>query len=100
MIIVTFGGGVRYSETFTADGERNIPRLVELRPSGYFFKNCANSGVLVAFQLHGQHRQRKLAARRRLRFSAAGRTDDLRTLPEQTRASAMDAWAIATNKSF
>src|SRR5688572_31125514 len=49
LIIVTFGGGVRYSETFTAEGERNIPRLVELRPFGYFYKSCVNSGVLSHF---------------------------------------------------
>ena len=46
---MTFGGGVRYSETFTPEGVRNIPRLVELRPQGYFYKTCVNSGVLSHF---------------------------------------------------
>src|SRR5438270_13237636 len=49
VIIVTFGGGVRYSETFAPEGLRNIPRLVSMRPEGHFFRNCANSGVLSHF---------------------------------------------------
>src|ERR1700730_839637 len=49
VIIVTFGGGVRYSETFAPEGLRNIPRLVALRPEGHFFQNCINSGVLSHF---------------------------------------------------
>src|SRR4029077_17865712 len=35
VIIVTFGGGVRYAETFAADGLRNIPRLATMRPEGH-----------------------------------------------------------------
>src|SRR5207247_3022013 len=40
VIIVTFGGGVRYSETFAPEGLRNIPRLVERRTGGHFFHPC------------------------------------------------------------
>ena len=46
VIIVTFGGGVRYAETFAPEGFRNIPRLVGLRPEGFFYRNCQNQGVL------------------------------------------------------
>ena len=46
VIIVTFGGGVRYSETFTPEGMRNIPRLAQLRGRGRFYKTCVNAGVL------------------------------------------------------
>src|SRR5205807_9089501 len=53
VIIVTFGGGVRYSETFSPDGLRNIPRLAELRPQGHFFRTCSNSGVLSHFNSTG-----------------------------------------------
>ena len=53
VIIVTFGGGVRYSETFAPEGLRNIPRLVGLRPEGYFFKSSiANKPALVRW-MHG-----------------------------------------------
>jgi hypothetical protein len=46
VIIVTFGGGVRYAETFAPEGLRNVPRLVEMKPQGLFFRSCTNSGVL------------------------------------------------------
>src|SRR5438067_531451 len=49
IIIVTFGGGCRYAETFTPDGLANIPRLAALRPQGHFFSHCVNSGVLSHF---------------------------------------------------
>ena len=32
IILVTFGGGVRYSETFSPEGLINIPQLAALRP--------------------------------------------------------------------
>src|SRR5437867_8218782 len=46
VIIVTFGGGVRYAETFAPEGLSNIPHLVEMKPRGLFFRSCANAGVL------------------------------------------------------
>jgi hypothetical protein len=49
VIIVTFGGGVQYAETFSPEGVRNIPRLLELKPRGYFYRNCVNAGVLSHF---------------------------------------------------
>ena len=49
VIIVTFGGGVRNSETFAPEGVRNIPHLLALKPEGYFYRSCVNSGVLSHF---------------------------------------------------
>ena len=49
VIIVTFGGGVRYSETFGPEGLMNIPRLASLKPKGHFFRTCQNNGVLSHF---------------------------------------------------
>ena len=37
LILVTFGGGCRYQETFAPEGLRNIPRLASLKPQGRFF---------------------------------------------------------------
>ena len=100
VIIVTFGGGVRYSETFAPEGLHNIPRLVELRPQGYFFKNCINAGVLSHFNSTAS-----------IVTGNWQRVDDFGfqppagpTLFEQYRkragAGPLDAWVIATNKSF
>ena len=100
VIIVTFGGGVRYSETFAPEGLRNIPRLVELRSQGHFFKSCINAGVLSHFNSTAS-----------IVTGNWQRVDDFGfqppagpTLFEQYRkragAGPLDAWVIATNKSF
>ena len=46
LILVTFGGGCRYQETFAPEGLRDIPRLAALKPEGRFFSSCVNGGVL------------------------------------------------------
>ena len=47
VVIVTFGGGARDSETFAPEGQRNIPHLLgELIPQGTFFTQVVNSGIL------------------------------------------------------
>jgi len=100
VIIVTFGGGVRYAETFAPDGLQNIPRLAELRPQGYFFRNAINSGVLSHFNSTAS-----------IVTGNWQRVDDFGLQPpsgptlfeyfrKQTGASPLDAWVVATNKSF
>ena len=100
VIIVTFGGGVRSSETFSPDGLRNIPRLAGLRDSGFFYRNCMNDGVLSHFNSTAS-----------IVTGNWQRVDDFgfeppasATLFEQYRkglkAGPLDAWVIATNKSF
>ena len=100
VIIVTFGGGVRYSETFAQEGLGNIPRLVALRPQGYFFKNCVNAGVLSHFNSTAS-----------ILTGNWQRVDDFGFQPpsgptlfeyyrKSSGAGPLDAWAIATNKSF
>jgi hypothetical protein len=100
VIIVTFGGGVRYTETFGPEGLRNIPRLVELRRQGHFFRTCTNNGALSHFNSTAS-----------LVTGNWQRVDDFGFQPpstptifeyyrKQARATPMDAWVIATNKSF
>jgi uncharacterized protein (DUF1501 family) len=46
-IIVTFGGGARDAETFSVEGQRNIPHMMqELAPQGMFFSQVVNRGIL------------------------------------------------------
>ena len=46
-ILVTFGGGARDEETFAAEGQQNIPHLLqELLPQGTFFTQVVNAGIL------------------------------------------------------
>ena len=46
-VVVTFGGGARDDETFSPDGQENIPHLVsELIPQATFFSQVVNRGIL------------------------------------------------------
>jgi hypothetical protein len=100
VIIVTFGGGVRYSETFAPEGLRNIPRLAEMRSHGFFFRTCINAGVLSHFNSTAS-----------ILTGIWQRVDDFGFQPpagptlfeyyrKGAKAGPMDAWIIATNKSF
>jgi hypothetical protein len=100
VIIVTFGGGVRYSETFSPEGLKNIPHLARMQPDGLFFQSCTNSGVLSHFNSTAS-----------ILTGNWQRVDDFGLQPpssptlfefyrKQTGAGPLDAWVIATNKSF
>jgi hypothetical protein len=100
VIIVTFGGGVRYAETFAPEGLRNIPKLAAMRPEGRFFRTCTNAGVLSHFNSTAS-----------IVTGDWQRVDDFGFQPpagptlferyrKQTGAAPTDVWAIATNKSF
>jgi hypothetical protein len=47
VVVVTFGGGARDQETFTPEGQENIPNLLnELAPQSSFFTHVTNQGIL------------------------------------------------------
>jgi len=100
VIVVTFGGGVRYSETFAPEGLHNIPRLVELRPHGHFFKHCINSGVLSHFNSTASILTGNWQRVDDFGFQPPAGPTLFEYFRKQTGAGPMDAWAIATNKSF
>lgn len=46
-VVVTFGGGARDQETFSPEGQENIPSLIrELIPQSTFFTQVVNRGIL------------------------------------------------------
>jgi len=100
VILVTFGGGVRYSETFSPEGLRNIPRLAALRPEGYFFRECWNNGVLSHFNSTASivtgHWQRVDD----FGFQPPASPTLFEFYRKAMKAGPLDAWVIATNKSF
>jgi len=100
VVIVTFGGGVRYSETFAAEGVRNIPRLVSMRPGGYFFKTCTNSGVLSHFNSTASIVTGNWQRVDDFGFEPPAGPTLFECFRKQTGAGPLDAWAVATNKSF
>ena len=47
VIVITFGGGARDDETFSLEGQRNIPHLLNtLAPQSCFFSQVMNRGIL------------------------------------------------------
>ncbi|MDQ2834837.1 MAG: hypothetical protein M3Y50_14090 [Acidobacteriota bacterium] len=47
VIVVTFGGGARDQETFSPEGQENIPHMLqELAPQSSFFTRMMNHGIL------------------------------------------------------
>ncbi len=47
IVVVTFGGGARDQETFSPEGQENIPHMLnELAPQSSFFTHVANQGIL------------------------------------------------------
>jgi hypothetical protein len=100
VIIVTFGGGVRYSETFGSEGLRNIPRLAEMRPEGFFFRACVNAGVLSHFNSTASILTGNWQRVDDFGFQSPTGPTVFEFFRKGAKASPQDAWIIATNKSF
>lgn len=99
-IVVTFGGGVRYSETFSPEGERNIPQLTRLRPEGLFYRTCVNGGVLSHFNSTASILTGNWQRVDDFGFQPPASQTVFEAFRQQRKAGPMDAWAICTNKSF
>jgi hypothetical protein len=100
VIVVTFGGGVRYSETFGPEGLRNIPRLAEMRPRGFFFRECVNAGVLSHFNSTASILTGNWQRVDDFGFQPPAGPTIFEYFRKGAKAAAMDAWIVATNKSF
>ena len=100
VIIVTFGGGVRYAETFAPDGQRNIPRLAGMKPQGAFFRTCINSGVLSHFNSTASILTGNWQRVDDFGFQPPAGATLFEQFRKQTGAGPLDAWVVATNKSF
>jgi hypothetical protein len=100
VIIVTFGGGVRYAETFTPEGLKNIPRLAQLKPQGLFFQNCFNQGVLSHYNSTASILTGQWQRVDDFGFERPSSATVFEHYRKARNAGPMDAWAICTNKSF
>jgi len=55
VIVITFGGGARDQETFAAEGQENIPHLIqELIPQSSFFYSGDKPGHPRPLRRHGK----------------------------------------------
>ena len=98
-IVVTFGGGVRWEDTFAPEGWANIPHLVsDLAPQGLFYPEARYEGLTGHFNATGA-----------LVTGCPERDFWPRSPPTPTvfecfrkerRLPAEETWVIASNKSF
>jgi hypothetical protein len=100
VIIVTFGGGVRYAETFAPEGLHNIPRLAAMRPKGFFYRNCINAGVLSHFNSTASIVTGQWQRVDDFGFQPPAAPTLFEYYRKAASAGPMDAWVVATNKSF
>ncbi|MBI4909519.1 MAG: hypothetical protein HY820_38230 [Acidobacteria bacterium] len=100
VILVTFGGGVRYSETFAPEGLANIRRLAALREEGYFFRACRNEGVLSHFNSTASIVTGDWQRVDDFGFEPPASPTLFELYRKAMKAGPLDAWVIATNKSF
>src|SRR6478672_2187342 len=101
VIVVTFGGGVRYEDTLAREGWVNIPHLTsDIAPQGLVYPNGRHEGLTGHFNSTGA-----LVTGSRQNVDAYGSEPPVtptifemfrreHTLPPE------EAWLIATNKSF
>ena len=101
VIVVTFGGGVRYEDTLAPEGWVNIPHLAsELVPQGLVYPVARHEGLTGHFNSTGA-----LVTGSRQNVDAYGSEAPVTpTIFEQFRKEHAlppeEAWLIATNKSF
>ena len=100
LIVVTFGGGCRYQETFAPEGLRNIPRLANLKAEGRFFARCVNDGVLSHYNSTSSIVTGNWQRVDDFGFDRAASPTVFEYYRKAARVPATDAWAICTNKSF
>lgn len=100
VVLVTFGGGVRYSETFAPEGLANIPHLAKLRPEGFFYRDCQNAGVLSHFNSTASIVSGNWQRVDDFGFQPPSGPTIFEMYRKSVGAGPLDAWIVATNKSF
>src|SRR5207248_2130096 len=100
-IVVTFGGGARYQDTFAPEGWPNIPHLVsDLAPKGILYPQAFNQGLTGHFNSSAA----LITGSWQYVDSFGSEPPSTPTLFEYLRTERKlppeETWVIATNKSF
>jgi hypothetical protein len=101
IVVITFGGGARDQETFSPEGQENIPHLVrELIPQSSFFTQVINRGILGHY-----------VATASLATGVYEKINNFASLPPESptvfeyfrknfKRPASDAWVVAPSNGF
>ena len=100
-IVVTFGGGVRWEETFAPEGWPNIPHLVsDLVPQGLFYPEARYEGLTGHFNATGALVTGCLQNVDAYGGEAPTAPTVFECFRKQRDLAPEEAWMVASNKSF
>jgi hypothetical protein len=100
-IVVTFGGGVRWEDTFAPEGWANIPHLAsDLVPQGLFYPETRYEGLTGHFNATGALVTGCLQDVDAYGGEAPTTPTVFECFRKERRVPAEQAWVIASNKSF
>lgn len=100
-IVVTFGGGVRWEETFATEGWPNIPHLVsDLVPRGLFYPEARYEGLTGHFNATGALCTGCLQNVDAYGSEAPTTPTVFECFRKQRGLAPEEAWVVASNKSF
>jgi hypothetical protein len=100
-IVVTFGGGVRWEDTFAPEGWANIPHLVsDLVPRGLFFPEARYEGLTGHFNATGALVTGCLQNVDAYGGEAPTAPTVFECFRKERRLPPEAAWMVASNKSF
>jgi hypothetical protein len=100
-IVVTFGGGVRFEDTFAPEGWENIPHLVnDLAPQGLFYPQVRYEGLTGHFNASGALITGCLQNVDGYGGEPLTSPTVFECLRKERRLASEETWLIASNKSF
>ena len=100
-VVVTFGGGARDAETFSPEGQANIPRmLTELIPQGTFFAQVVNHGILGHYVATASLATGAYETLNNFAAAPPANPTVFEYFRRDLRRPAQDAWVIAPSNGF
>ncbi len=101
VVVVTFGGGARDEETFAPEGQANIPHMLnELIPSGTFFTQVVNHGILGHYVATASLATGVYETLNNFAATAPAHPTVFEYFRRDLRRPAEDAWVVAPSNGF
>ena len=101
VIVVTFGGGARDQETFSPEGQENIPHLLnELAPQSSFFTHVTNEGILGHYVATASLATGVYETLNNFSAAAPEHPTVFEYFRKDLRRPSSDAWVVAPSNGF
>ena len=101
IVVVTFGGGARDQETFSPEGQENIPHMLnELAPQSSFFTHVANQGILGHYVATASLATGVYETLNNFAAAAPEHPTVFEYFRKDLRRPSSDAWVVAPSNGF